>query len=174
MNRRDRLVALFAALLVLAGAKIGQQIYRWYAFAPERAAIARLEGELENAALGVVATQISADTLQHSLESLDLELRDARGKLDLVERGAQVGQVDGAGATLYFRELESYNDQVVRRNELFQHWRETLENNHRYVDRYNLMADSIRTLAEAMGEPYYPIRTPAEIAVVRGWGKNGG
>lgn len=174
MNRRDRLVALVAALLLLAGAKIGQQIYRWYAFAPERAAIARLEGELENAALGVVATQVRADTLQRFLESLDLELRDARGKLDLVERGARAGRVDGADATLYFRELQRYNDQVVRRNELFQQWRETLENNHRFVDRYNLTADSIRTLAEAMGEPYYPIRTPAEIAVIRGWGDPGG
>ena len=50
---------------------------------------------------------------------------------------------------------------------MVEEWREVVNNNHHYVDRYNLLADSMRSVAGRMGEPYYPIRTPAEIATSR-------
>lgn len=173
MRRRDRLFLLGAVLVVLAATKLGQQVYRWQTYEPERAEIGRLEGELENAALGLVRTQIEADSLKAALESLDHELRDARGDLDLLERTAMDPRVQGS-VSGYYRSLEAYNRRVRGRNAAFGQWRETLEANREFVDRYNSVADSIRALAEQMGELYYPIRSPAEIAVLRGWGEPGG
>lgn len=173
MRRRDRLILLGAILVALAATKVVQQVYRWQTYQPERAAIARLEVELEAAALGVVRTQVAADSLQAAIESLDVELRDGRGDLDLLERTAMNPRVQGS-VSGYYRSLEAYNRRVRGRNSAFARWQTTLEANREFVNRYNAVADSIRTLAEAMGELYYPIRSPAEIAVRHGWGEAGG
>ena len=170
MTRRQRLYAIAIALSVLLLARVGQQVYRWQTFAPERVEIGRLEGELETAGLGVVRSQVEADSIQAALEAMDVELRDTRGTLDLLERSALNTRARGS-VSGYYRALEAYNRRVRSRNELFASWRESLESNQRFVDRYNLVADSIRFLAESMGELYYPILTPAEIAVDNGWGR---
>lgn len=173
MRRRERLVAAGTILLALVAAKVGQQAYRWHAYAPERASIVRLERDLEDAGLGVVQTQVRADSLLGALEATDEQLRDARGDLDRLERAALDRRGRGS-LSGYSRSLEAYNDRVGDRNQLFARWRSTLEQNREHVNRYNVVADSIRTLAERMGEPYYRIRTPAEIAVLRGWQPPGG
>lgn len=162
--------ALGALLAALVIARAGQQVYRWQTFGPERASIGRLEGELESAGLGVIQSQIEADSLRALLESLDVELRDSRGRLDLLERSALNTRARGS-VSGYYRALEAHNRRVRTRNELFASWRRSLESNQEFVERYNLVADSIRFLAESMGEMYYPIRTPAEIAVENGWGE---
>ena len=52
----------------------------------------------------------------------------------------------------YMRELGDFNQRVARRNQMVDDWRETIAGNHQFVDRYNLLADSMRTVAERMGE----------------------
>ncbi|HUE95212.1 MAG TPA: hypothetical protein VMN39_01045, partial [Longimicrobiaceae bacterium] len=133
MRRRDRLLAVVALLAVLALAKIGQQAYRWHVYAPERAEIGRQETALEEAGLGVVRTQVDADSLLATLEALDLELRDARGNLDMLEREAVDRRARGS-ISGYYRAFEAYNRRVGERNELFARWRETLEENRQFVD----------------------------------------
>lgn len=154
MSLRHKFLALVTAVLVLAGFRIGQQVYRWYAYAPERQELVRLEGRLESAALQVVATHVKADSLLGILEVVDRELLEAREAL------YGVGRVNQGGSR-----LSDYNHQVAQRNRLLRRWRQVLQANHATTDRYNTLADSIRVTAERMGEAFYPIRSPAEIAV---------
>jgi hypothetical protein len=57
---------------------------------------------------------------------------------------------------------------VSERNELFADWRATVEANHEHVRRYNRLVDEIREGAARMGEAYFPIPSPAEVAYRRG------
>jgi hypothetical protein len=165
MRRRDRFLSILGVLLLIVGIKLSQQLYRHYVFSEERLEIVRLEDEVEDAGLGVIGTQLRADTLRQEIDAADARLRTARRRLDRVEgellRGAVSVQVERS----YRADLSLYNEQVDQRNSLFQAWRATVDSNHVHVERYNLLVDSIRKLATVMGEPYYPIMTPAEIAV---------
>jgi hypothetical protein len=164
MRQRGRLFGLLVLLLAIGVARAGQQAYRWYAYQDERVAIGRLEGELTAAAVGVVSTQARGDTLRSWIEAADSALAESRRELDVLEQ--QVLRTSGA-STLegrYRSDLAAYNEKVMERNRFFQEWRETVAENHHHVDRFNLLGDSIRGHAENMGEPYYPISTPAEIA----------
>lgn len=164
MKRRERILTLVAVLLLIGAFKLGQQVYRWHAYAGERSEIARLEGELEEAAIGVIRTQLRADTLRREIEDADHDLGASRGELERAERRFVTQPVSRSAESAYRRNLADHNQRVARRNELFRDWRDTVDRNHLFVDRYNLLVDSIRGLAERMGEPYYPIRSPAEIA----------
>lgn len=175
MKRRQRLTAVAAVLLLMGGAKVGQELYRWKAYAPERTQIARLETDLEDAAWGVIATQLRADTLKRAIDEADIQLRSAQESLDTRERQARMRVSSATFESAYRDEVARYNEQVAKRNQLAGSWRETVEGNHASVARYNALADTIRTLALRMGEPYYPIASPAEVAARRGvTGRGGG
>ncbi len=165
MRLRDRILAILGVLLLIAGIKIGQQLYRYYVFADERLEIVRLEDEVDYEGLGVISTQLRADTLRQEIDAADVWLRSARQTLDRTERELLRGPVSADVERAYRNDLTRYNERVNERNVLFQEWRATVESNHVHVERYNLLVDSIRRLATVMGEPYYPIMSPAEIAV---------
>jgi hypothetical protein len=167
MSSRDRLLALLTVLLVIGSFKVAQQVYRYVAFAEERSAIASLQVEVEEAGLGVIDTQLLADSLRRKIARLDDGLRDGRRELERLERQLLVGLVNRSNEVTYRQRLEEYNLAVAERNELFRKWRVAVDDNHAFVDRYNLLVDSIRTVATRMGEPYYPIPTPAELVVRR-------
>lgn len=157
MKTRHQILAILSAVLVLSGLRIGQDVYRWYAFEPERMELMRLEENLEAVAMSVIATQIEADSLLGRLEAVDQDLEEARGTL--------MGET--ASRRIAGGRLSAYNQQVADRNRLLRRWRTVLLDNHSNTDRYNQLADSIRLVAERMGEAFYPIRSPAEIAYSR-------
>lgn len=161
---KEGLVAVIIVLLTIAGGKLGGEIYRWYAYAPERAELARLEDALSEAGLGVIGTQVGADTLRRVIERLDTELSETRRSLSRYDRLAIREGFSPALETLYEDGLSSYNERVAARNALFSQWRSVVDENHGFVERYNRLVDSIRVVAQEMGEPYYPIHSPAEIA----------
>lgn len=165
MRGRPRTLVLLAALVLVVGARIGYQLLSWKQHGPDRELLVSLETELEDAAVGVITTQIASDTLQEAIEAADIELGRGRQLLDNLERRSSFG---GGTDAAYLRELRAFNEKVAERNRVVEDWRIVVGNNHDYVDRYNLLADSIRAIASRMGEPYFPIRTPAEIATSRG------
>ena len=57
---------------------------------------------------------------------------------------------------------------VRRRNDKLGEWRAVVESNHAAADRYNLLADSMRSVAARMGDPYYAVPSPVELAVAHG------
>lgn len=158
---------LIAAAVVLA-ANLARQTYRWYAYADERQELRRMGVELESAGLAVMRTQLFADSLRAVIEAADHELRDDRLSLDRIERRADGDGLPPALYEEYRRGLDLYNGRVAARNERFEQWRGVVTRNHGAVDRYNLLADSMRLLGARMGEPYLSIPSPAELAVRHG------
>lgn len=147
---------------------VGRQVHSWYAHQDERTQIARLSAELEEAGVEIVTTQLAADSLRAVIERMDGGLEATRRRVESYGRQAVDGALPGRVYEGYRGELDAYNRRVGERNSRFEAWREVIERNHRAVDRFNLMADSIRGLAAAIGEPYFSIPTPAEIALERG------
>jgi hypothetical protein len=115
----------------------------------------------------VIGTQLRADSLRRRIDETDRRLRTARDGLSLVGGASAPGTIAEDQLLEYGDGLAAYSELVDGRNDLFREWRRTVDENHAHVDRYNVLADSIRRLADTMGEPYYPILTPAEIMVRR-------
>lgn len=168
MIHRGRAFVVVAVLALLVATKLSHEAYRWYAFAEERTRIDVLRSELGDAGVEIVRTQLAADSLRERIESIDVELEVARRQMAGLERHSVDGALPPDLYAVYERQLEGYNGRVGARNEEFEEWREIVARNHAAVRHYNELADSIRALASAMGEPYYPLPTPAEIAVERG------
>ncbi|MEX2571004.1 MAG: hypothetical protein WD737_06840 [Gemmatimonadota bacterium] len=164
MRRKQRVLVLLAILVMIAAAKVGQQLWRWYAFADERVAVATLEAQLDSAGLGVISTHLRADSLRIAIEGLDDELARSRQQLDRYERQAGSGGMLQSLQGRHRDDLAAFNQRVRERNAHFSGWRTVVDSNHVYVDRYNLLVDSIQALTARMGEPYYSIPSPAEIA----------
>lgn len=164
MRRNQRVLALVALLTFIAATKLGQQIYRWAAFGEERERISALDRSLEEAGLGVIATQVRSDSIKAVIASIEEELTVSRDRLDRYERQASARAISTSVERAYRRELAAHNANIGRRNDLFRSWAGVVDVNHVHVERYNALVDSIRDLAADMGEPYYPILSPAEIA----------
>lgn len=165
---RIRFLPFVVVLLLVLGVKIVQEGYRHFAFRDERAEIMRLESLIEEEGLGVVETQIRSDSLRAKIERADSGLSLLRAELDGFERQILAGPVTPDFEERYRGALDRYNQGVEARNNLFQELRRTIDANHHHVDAYNAISDSIRSLAEGIGDPYYPVRSPAEIAAGRG------
>ncbi|MQA92753.1 MAG: hypothetical protein GEU90_21450 [Gemmatimonas sp.] len=172
MRRRERLLAVAAVILLAGTLKLTQQVYRWVVFADERTLIGRVEEQLEDAALGIIQSQISADSLRLLIDTLDADLESRRERLERYEPPALQEGISRSTESSLRADVARYNQRIGERNELLLAWRATVDSNHEYVERYNLLADSVRILATKMGESYYPISSPAEIAERRGFPEN--
>lgn len=165
-NARTRVLLLIAALLLAIS--LGRQVYRWLAYADERDDLRRLGNDLEGAALAVMRSQLLADSLHLSIRGLDSELASERLELAALERRAKGGALPPRLYDDYREELRDYNRKVELRNGGYDRWREVVARNHRAVQSYNLLADSIRGIGSRIGEPYIAIPSPAEVAVRHG------
>ncbi len=167
MTQRQSYLAMAAILLLVVGLKLSQQLYRFYSHREERVEIARLEGEIEEAGYGMIVTQLRADTLRQVIDSLDRDLREIREQLDDVERRLAEGSGISIVELSYRQRIDSFNRRVRERNEQYARWRAAADSNSVHVFRYGVLFDSIRAMATALGEPHYPIPTPAEIVAGR-------
>ena len=166
--RRERVGALLLMLLLIVVARVGHIGFRWYAHADERAQIRVLQGDLEAAGVAVVRTQLGADSLRAEVQRLDGELRELRRAVRRYDRRAHEGMLPWPAYGAYRQELDAYNRRVRERNARFDAWRSVVVRNHEAVSRFNVLADSVRRVAGRMGEPYFPIPTPAELALKHG------
>lgn len=164
IRRKEGLLAVLAVLLFLGAVKFSEQLYRWYAFGEERAELERLEQELAVAGLGVIGTQVDADSLRRIIENMDTDLVDRRRFLGRYDKMVFQKEFPSSLESAYRGDLSAYNERVSARNDLLSQWRAAIDANHLHVDRYNHLVDSIRSVARRIGEPYYPIHSPAEIA----------
>jgi hypothetical protein len=171
VKRRHQLLSLALVLALLVGIQVAREAFRWYAYAEERGAVRRLGPELEEAGVAVVRTQVRADTLRREIEAADRELGQARAEVAAYERHIRNGTIPGHLYPAYRESVEEFNRRVARRNARVAELEETIRRNHEAVARYNLVADSIRWYTRRMGEPYYSIPTPAELASGRESGR---
>ena len=168
MRRRERLTGILLVLGLIVAVKLGQQLYAWFAYADERAALQAISTRLESSGLEVIRTQLAADSLRGDIERMDRELGEKKQVVGSFERHVRDGALPAHLYDAYSAELQSYNRQVEQRNAKFGRWKEIVVRNHAAVGTYNALADSIRTLANRIGEPYFEIPSPVELAVKHG------
>ncbi len=167
MTQRQTILAMLTIVALVAALKLSQQLYRFVVERDERLEIARMEDEIEEAGYGIIITQLQADSLREVIDSLDAEIEQVRAELDEVERRLANGEGSNIVELSYRQRINAYNRRVRERNELYGRWRTIADSNSTYVRRYDALFDSIRTATTALGEPYYPIPTPAEIMARR-------
>jgi hypothetical protein len=165
---RSRVGALLAVVALLVGVKLAQEGYRWYAYEDEREQIREMTARLEELGYRVIRSQLAADSLRGIIERTDARLEEERRRMEGYERRATLGALDMSGLERYRMELDAHNRSVTDRNRRLVVWQEVIAENHQVVSHYNSLADSIRAVAASMGEPYYDVPAPVEMAARRG------
>jgi hypothetical protein len=168
MSRRERIGGLLLLLAVVVAVRLGTYLFHWYAYAEERGELQALSTRLEEAGVVVVQTQQRSDHLRDEIERIDRELKADERAISAYDRHARDGALPGHLYGSYRADLEAYNRVVGQRNARFERWKEVVVRNHASVNRFNALADSMRAIAAEIGEPYYPIPSPVEVAVERG------
>jgi hypothetical protein len=163
-----RLNPLLFLLLVIIGVKLSEELYRWAAFREERVQVKTLRDSLVEAGAEIVRTREGSDSMRAVMTGEDAELERELRALRRYNRLARGGSLPADLYARYREELDRHNLHVTERNARLRDWQRILARNHAAVDRYNVLADSIRELATRMGDPYYAVPTPAEAAMERG------
>src|SRR5690606_13624320 len=117
MRGRQRLGALLLLLAVLLAVKLGQQVYRWFAYDEERAQLQALSTRLEGAGLEVMRTQLGADSLRARIEALDEDLAERKREVGAYDRHVRGGALPSDLYPAYRETLGEYNRRVEGRNE---------------------------------------------------------
>lgn len=163
-----RLHPLLFLLLVIAGVKLSEQVYRWLAYGEERAAVKEMREQLVTAGSDIVVLRAASDSMRAVMQAHDAGLEREHRSLQRYNLLARDGTLPPDLYARYRRDLARYNLHVTERNSRLRDWQEVQARYNAAADRYNLLADSIRQLAARMGEPYYAVPTPAEAAIERG------
>jgi hypothetical protein len=168
MPWRSRVESVLVVVALVAALKVAHELYRWVAYADERAQLRELTPAIDSAGVRVVRTQLQTDSLKSAIEALDRGLDSVRRAVAAYEGKSVDGKVPERLYPAYRRRLDAYNEAVRRRNDKLGEWRAVVESNHAAADRYNLLADSMRSVAARMGNPYYEVPSPVELAVAHG------
>lgn len=159
---------LVVLLVVVVAAMIGREVYRWWLFQEEREELVRMRERLVETGVAVVRAETRLDTLRHAVDRMDRVLERDRRALDVYARSAREGTLPPHLYAAYREDLKHYNQKLERRNARYREWEEERARGRAALDHYHALADSIRTLAREVGEPYYPVPSPVEAAVERG------
>lgn len=166
MSQRAKALLLLLGLVIAA--KAGTDWWRWVGSEPERTRLGALREQVIDAGAEVVRTGSRSDTLFRAIERTDSVLEDQRARVEQYGRYARDGTLPSALYARYRQDLARYNTAVEARNRQVARWRTVRRENEQAVANYNRIADSIRGIAESIGEPYYPIPAPIEAAAERG------
>jgi hypothetical protein len=168
MPWRSRVESVLAVLALVVAFKVAHELYRWVAFADERARLRGLSAAIDTVGVQVIRTQMRADSLQGVVESMDRGLDVVRRAVAEYERKSIDGAIPERIYPAYRSRLDAYNLAVRQRNAKLADWHAVVDSNHAVSDRYGEIADSMRAVAMRMGEPYYPVPSPVEVAVRHG------
>jgi hypothetical protein len=163
-----RLHPLLFLLLVIAGYMLSVQVYRWLAYGEERAAVQGMREQLVTAGADIVVLRGATDSMHTVMQADDAALKGEHQSLRRYNLLARDGTLPPDLYARYKRDLARYNLHVAERNARLRDLQEIKARYNAAVGRYNLLADSIRQLAERMKEPYYAVPTPVEAAIERG------
>jgi chromosome segregation ATPase len=158
---------LLFLLLAIVGVLLSQEVYRWAAFADERARVRDLREELLDVGAALVETRTELDRLRGTVVDADRELAAENRALQQYNRHARHNRLPQHLYDAYRADLARYNEHVVERNARVAELEAVLRREHANVARYNALSDSIHALAVRMGKPYYVVPTPLEAALER-------
>jgi hypothetical protein len=165
---RQRLASVLLVLGGVVAIRQGQELFHSYVYADELTRLDRMVNVLEEDGVQVVRTRMRADSLRAIIEEIDRELVKRKEAVSAYDRHVSQGALPSRLYTAYRRELDAYNRRVMERNQVFERWKAVVVENHAAVGRYNSRADTIRALADRIGEPYFRIPSPVEAAAERG------
>jgi hypothetical protein len=165
---KDRLRVASVALAAIVVFNLGREGYRWYAFRDERAAIVRLRKQVVEAGAEATVTRGQLEMLNRSLQSADSDLAADVRVLRGYSLQSDGGLLPPAVYARYLRDRRRYDERRERRQEVSRRWEELQARLHASADRYDVLADSIRTLATRIGDPYYHVPLPVEAAAEKG------
>lgn len=166
MSEQKRFLLLMLALAVVL--LVGRELYRYVAYGDERRLLIALREQVVDAGASVTRTRQQSDSLRTLVEGADQELEREVRILRRYNRQARGGLLPPDVYERYARDRARYEEVLARRNGWFEEWRGVIGRNHTAVDRYNLLADSIRSVAGRIGDPYFPVPLPIEAAAERG------
>lgn len=158
------LLSVVGALLVMM---VGREVYRWVAYREERSEFVHMRERLIDAGAAVMETRSASETLRAEVEAGDARLKSERAVVQRYTRYARHGALPAHLFGGYREALDRYNQQVSERNRKVGEWQTIIARNHAAVDRFNALADSMRTAAAAMGDPYYAVPSPLQAAAER-------
>jgi hypothetical protein len=168
MPWRSRVQSVLAVVVLVAVLKVAHELFRWVAYADERARLHELTPAIDSAGVAVVRTQMKTDSLQAAIEALDRGLDEVRHSVAEYEQKSVDGKIPERLYPAYRSRLDAYNQAVRHRNQKLEEWRAVVDSNHAAADRYNLLADSMRAVAARMNDPYFQVPSPVELAVQHG------
>lgn len=166
MNAQARV--LLVVLLLVVGVKVGREAHSWLTHGPERARFGEVRERLLDAGVEVVRTRARADTLRVEFERMDRALEPDQSALDAYQERMRSGALSPPGYAAYRDRVLRYNRKVEQLNAQHREVKEARERARRAEDRYHALADSARSLARVLGDPYYATPSPLEAAVKRG------
>ena len=168
MGWRERVRVFLLFTFALIAVELTHDVYRYYAYAGERAQLRILNETVDAAGLEVVRTQLKADSLLATIRAMDDTIEGSRDGFADYDRLA----VDGALTPRAYREYRArivrHNDRVGVRNSWYARWQAAVGANRDAVRQYNRISEEIRVTAERMGELHYNIPSPVEAAVRNG------
>jgi hypothetical protein len=165
---KDRLAVAAVALGAIIVFQVGREAYRWYAFRDERVAIVRLRGQVVDAGAEVAFTREQLNVMGRRVETADSALNAEVQVLRRYSLQSDGGMLPPPLYSRYLRDRRRYDEQLTRRQQWFARWEAVQGRYHASLERYTLLADSIRGLAARIGDPYYHVPLPVEAAAERG------
>ena len=168
MGWRERVRVFFLFTFALIAVELAHDVYRYYAYAGERAQLRVLNEMVDAAGLDVVRTQLRADSLRATIEAMDDTLEGSRDGFADYDRMAVGGALSPRAYQEYRSRIASYNDRVAVRNAWFARLQRAVGANRDAVKQYNRLSEEIRVTAERMGELHYNVPSPVEAAVRNG------
>ncbi|MGH7458632.1 MAG: hypothetical protein ACREKN_06025 [Longimicrobiaceae bacterium] len=164
----QRVAGLLVILALVAAVQLGIHLVRWYAHAAERQELAGVRDAGVQAGAEVVRTMLRLDSLRLVIDSLDHGLAQRRRSVRAYERFVRADRLPARLHRAYRSDLASYNSLVGERNGVAGEWERTLEASRLSRESYQRLSERARTLAAAIGEPYFRLPTPMEAAVAKG------
>jgi hypothetical protein len=165
---RDRLAVAVVALGAIIVFNVGREAYRWYAFRDERTAIVRLQTQVVDAGAEYALTREQLNVLTRRLTTADSALNRDVDVLRRYSMRADGGMLPPPLYRRYQEDRRVYEQHLAQRQVWFEQYERVQGRYHASGDRYSTLADSIRTLAARIGDPYYRVPLPVEAAAERG------
>lgn len=165
MLRARTLLGLLGLLLLV---RIGMELYAWGAQREERERLGAVRERLVDAGVVLIRAEAKLDSLRRELEGGNDALQEEKRALDAYETRMRREPLPPEGYALYRDRVERFNRQAELHNARLRGWNAAVARKDEALERYVVLADSARALARELGEPIYPIPSPAEAAVERG------
>jgi hypothetical protein len=165
---KDRLAVAVVALGAILTFQAGREAYRFYAYRDERLAIIRLRGQVVDAGAELTFEREQLNVMRRRVESADSALNREVEVLRKYSVASDGGMLPAPLYAQYQRDRQRYETELNARQDWFARYVDVEGRYHSSLDRYTVLSDSIRALANRIGDPYYHVPLPVEAAAERG------